>query len=193
MKFQLSNIISELLEPNAEASKNCVKAQSSEDMLSSFDKLNAKLKAKLSQSGSQQSSQLQNLILLGADAVALFPILNKHISAKVVAEEILNCDIELDGISWREMCRYNALNMTDDEQKARYIKYFIPTRYTISGNVSSQLTIRSCQVMGPHEPSPTEWIYSVESPNKTEIKMLLSACTEIGQPLPNPSLWQGNH
>ena len=52
MKFQLSNIKSELLEPKAEASKNYVKALSSEVMLSSFDKLNAKLKSKLSHSGS---------------------------------------------------------------------------------------------------------------------------------------------
>ena len=120
MNHQLSNLISEFLEPVAEASNISAKVASSEDLLSQLDKLNSKLKSmcKSKLMSSQLSSELDDIVLLGAYAIALYPSLNKEILAEVVSEAVAKSDLNINGTDCREMGRYIFLNMTEAEQKA---------------------------------------------------------------------------
>ena len=62
-----------ILEPFAESSKKSAEVVSSEDLLSHIDQINEKFKSMKHdcQMSGQKSSDLDDIILLGADAIAL--------------------------------------------------------------------------------------------------------------------------
>ena len=148
MNCQLSNILSELLEPIAEMSTNSKEVISSEDLLSRVDKINKKLKKR--QAMGDNTDTLDNLILLGADAEALYPSLQKNITADIVSEEILKSPLNFQDLDGREMGRYLYLNMTEEEHLQRGIRHLIPSRMT--NGRKRKLTMHAEQILGPHKP-----------------------------------------
>ena len=79
MNVHLSNIISEVLEPLAER-VGTNEIISSEDLLSKVDKVNKQLQTMHAEG---KAEELNNMVLIGADAEALYPSLMKDISDEV--------------------------------------------------------------------------------------------------------------
>ena len=119
------------------------------------------------------------MVLIGADAEALYPNLQKEISARLCAEEIISTDIDYQYLDWKEMCRYLYLNMTEEQHREWKVIHWIPVRLTESGDTESKLTMHSKQVLGPHPPKEKEWIFRDDEPTNNEKKMLLAACMYI--------------
>ena len=69
-----------------------------------------------------------------------------------IAAEILDSEVEIDGLCYLEMGQYLAINLTPEEAGARGISHLLPTRLTKTGR-KSRLTIKASQIMGPHMPN----------------------------------------
>ena len=122
-------------------------------------------------------NDLDNLILLGADAEALYPSLQKNITAQVVAEEVIKSTLNFQDVDHREMGRYIYLILSAQEHQERGITHLIPSRNT--NGSSCKLTMKSKQMLGPHKPKETEWNYPYTQISNTDCKKLLAACCEI--------------
>ena len=143
MNVFLSDILSEVLEPVAEnigANEVC----SSEDLLNTIDQVNKKLEAL------KNTKESEEIVLLAADAEALYPSLKRDTCAKICAEEIQNSSLDFQDINWKEMTRYLYLNMTESVQKQWKVDRWIPRRDT--GGEPSKLTMLSKQMLGPKPP-----------------------------------------
>ena len=95
-------------------------------MLGQIDSLNPKLKQR--KSSGDKSKQLENLILLGVDAEALYPSLKKKITQEVVAEELMKSPQTFQYLDEYEMGRYLYLTMTPEEHESRGITHLIQTK-----------------------------------------------------------------
>ena len=107
INVHLSNLISEVLEPLADK-VGVNEVTSSEDMLATIDKLNKEFR-------NTEVQDLDDLVLIGADAEQLYPSLQKEISAKISAEELMKSDLTYQYLKWKEMARYLFLTMNERE------------------------------------------------------------------------------
>ena len=82
---------------------------SSEDMLANIDKLNKEFR-------DPRVQNLDDIVLIGADAEQLYPSLQKEISARICAGELMRSDLEYQDLKWKEMGRYRFLTMSEGEQ-----------------------------------------------------------------------------
>ena len=91
MNIHLSNLMSEILDPLAD---NCegIETVSTEDLLSEVDQINSYLiKASNDPNCDKKLRQdIKQMVLIGADAVSLFPNLKKDQTAEVIAQEFLD-------------------------------------------------------------------------------------------------------
>ena len=119
-----------------------------------------------------------NMILLGADAVSLYPKLRKDQSAKIVASEFLKSDLEVTGTDWKEISRYVKMNSTRRQQIDWNVTQYLPVRAKSSG-VEPGMSSMSGTV--PDHGRCTEeqqWIYP-DNPGKLGTKLLLAAALQI--------------
>ena len=115
MNLHLNNLVSEVLEPLGNSCGG-MEVCSSEEMLSDIDRLNLKLLDMSKSKDENIRRKACNLLLLGADAVAMYPNFRKGQTIEVVCEEYRKSDIRIN-MDWREVAKYVVLNMTRREQK----------------------------------------------------------------------------
>ena len=70
---------------------------------------------------------LEDIMTLGCDAVSLFPNLKKKETARELFKEVLKSDVTVQGLSWKEMGRYIAINSSPSDQDEWKVKHLIPT------------------------------------------------------------------
>ena len=55
----------------------------------------------------------RKMVIIGSDAVSLFPSLTKQESADEVASAVLESDLKWEGVNWKEAVRFLALGRDD--------------------------------------------------------------------------------
>ena len=119
----------------------------------------------------QQSPQL-----LAADAAALYPSLNHHLTAEVIRREVMNSKLKVHGTDWRELAKYLKLTSTPAEISRWKVKKFMPRRGKSGGRAP---TIKGAEAKGATKES-TQWDYPDLQPSEHDIKLLLAACLAVG-------------
>ena len=152
-----------------------IEAISSEDIISSVDNLN-KFLLKASNDpdcDAKTKKNIQNAVLIGADAVSLFPNLKKDKTAEIVAEELLRSEQEVAGVDWKELSQYVKINSTDSQQMQWNVYQYIPSRVKNQGIEPSR---NSMLGTGSNK---DKWIYP-QHPGRTGTKLLMAAALRIG-------------
>ncbi|MCP3678952.1 MAG: hypothetical protein GY782_01110, partial [Gammaproteobacteria bacterium] len=165
----LSNIISDVLEPLSRGIKDSGEVISTEHLLNEINSLNQEWKA-----GGANPEDMPKLI--AADAEALYPSLDAGICSKVVREECIRSDMEVDNTNWQEMARYIAMTSDPWEWKQWQVAQFIPKRAFTRGHAPG---ITGKEAMGADLGS-NQWVFPIIAPCKFQLKLLLAACLGIG-------------
>ena len=88
----------------------------------------------------------------------------------MVAQELLKSDLQFDGLSWRDMARYVAINTDQWEWERDGISHLIPDRRFTKG-VPPGMT--SADVMAEAPRVDEQWTFNEEAdPSPREQKML---------------------
>ena len=76
------------------------------------------------------------MVIIGSDAVSLYPSKTKQESADEVAKAVLESDIKFEGVNWKEATRF----LGRDETWCRSSKLWrvLPRRYTVRNEVDSR-------------------------------------------------------
>ena len=119
--------------------------------------------------------EVSDMLLIGADAVSLYPNLRKKETAEIVADEYLKCDLEVSGLKWKEMARYVILNSTEDEQKRWNVKQYMPVRKHKTGTRPSMTSMEGAKPVNENQ-----WQFTEVEPGRSGEKLLLAACLRIG-------------
>ena len=99
---------------------------------------------------SDDSKMVEQLMILGTDAVALYPSLDKHETGRVVREHCEKTSLKFVGLNWKELARYLAITLSPEEIELSALKKFIPTS-TKTGGTRPGITNKF--VLGPGEDS----------------------------------------
>lgn len=92
--------------------------------------MNKLLNEKMRDNDPAAVSKLQNLIVTGADTVALYPSLDQEITSEVIKEEFLSSDIEPEGINYKEALRYIAMVYSKEQIQQENLERVVPkTRF----------------------------------------------------------------
>ena len=164
----LSNILSDVLEPVARGIEDSGEVTSTEHLLNEINSLNKEWEATGLPPGERPT-------LIAADAEALYLSLDPNICARIVREETLKSNLEVDG-NWQEMARYLAMTSDPWEHKQWKVDQFIPWRAHSKGPTPS---ITGKEAMGADLGS-SQWIWPTLAPSKYQLKLLLAACLGIG-------------
>ena len=167
MGVYLNILISYLLDPIEEKMKGVIETTSSEEMLHRIDRMNGEWEnmggyAK----GANELGRLKwaiNIVILGADAESLYPNLQKETSARVCAQEVLESEVEVTDLDWKEMGRYLFLNMSKEQHVEWDVQQWIPEKD--KGGKESKLTMNSEQILGPNPPKADEWTFTEDKPS----------------------------
>ena len=201
MNLHLNDVLSEVLEPLSRCMPSItLEAISTEHTLNLVDELNNNLRraeeneeeeVPNTESGGDEHEQEEEQAVGGADvrlkqdqpvltafdAKSLYPSLDTTKTAKVVREETMKANINLEGMSWREMARYLALTTDPWQQKAWNVAKYIPTRKNSKGGRPG---IHGKEALGEEEDSQDQWVFKNLEPTNTEMKILLGACLCVG-------------
>ena len=74
----------------------------------------------------------KNLILIGADAVGLFPSMDTTETARIVREEFINGDLKLE-CDWKELSKYISMNRTESEIRREGLGRIMASRLHTKG------------------------------------------------------------
>ena len=122
---------------------------------------------------------MEDLILLGTDAVCLFPSLDAKECAKLVKEEYKN-NLKFKMIvgDWIEVMRYLAVNLSRGKICEEGLRRLCPVRVSRKGRtpgITSQ-TVKSKDV----KPNKEQWIFPDVEPNPGEERLMMAVALEVG-------------
>ena len=125
MNLHLNNILSEILEPLA---NNCgvVDVVSLEEMLAEVDSVNRYLLEARKDCDSKLKKDKESLLLIGADMISLYPNLRKEQTAAIVAEKLIESNLEISGLDWKDLSRYVFLYTSDKQQMRFRVRLYTP-------------------------------------------------------------------
>ena len=115
-------------------------------------------------------------VLVAADAMALYPSLDRHECARVVREEVIKSEVVVEGTNWREMARYLAITSDPWEWSKWGVRPFIPTKIH---NVGPDPGITGKEALGASLGS-NQWSFPNLTPTKHQERLLLAACLGVG-------------
>ena len=134
----IGELLSDIIEPIARTQEDSTEAQSTEELLSKIKEANVRL---------QSPEMLQKEVMVGSmDVTALYPSIDQVSSAKIVREEYLRSDIEVENIDWRAASLYLALTVDRQELVREGIAHIVPRRKDGRGR---KPTVKSPKMSGP--------------------------------------------
>ena len=199
MNVHFSNILSPYLDALANEMAGTMEVISTEDALSKIDKFNVEenidhnLSAEdeevdtdeeefLSEEvikDSQRSECKQNddIVICGADVTSLFPSLKAKSTAKLVYESALESEISYEGIDFKEVVTYLALNLSDFEAKKSKISHLLPFRKSRRGQKPKITGLSAISAESAHD---KHWQYPRLVFTEQEQKVIFAKALEIG-------------
>jgi hypothetical protein len=110
-------------------------------------------------------------MVIGSDAVSLFPSLTKQESADEVAEAVLESDLKWEGINWKEAVRYLALGRDEVWCRSSKLRRVLPWR---KSNKGSRPGLRGVGPLGAEVNDEKQWNFPDVELTKLEKKMIMS-------------------
>ena len=121
MGVHQSNMVSEVVEALGVVLDKGFGCVSTEDLLARFDVYNRQVKEGTMDCETER-------VLIGADAVGLFPSLDPDKCAKLVGEEFVTSDMKVQDVDYEVLTKYIAMNMSPGEIRLKGLHKAVPTR-----------------------------------------------------------------
>ena len=72
--------------------------------------------------------QKDNAFLFGADAISLYPSLDKEITAEAIRREVVESEIKWEEVNWGEAGKYARINTAPGERRNMEVDGLVPRR-----------------------------------------------------------------
>ena len=119
----------------------------------------------------------EDLVIIGGDVCALYPSSTARLAGEAARTAILESEVTFDGIDYRELGKYVAMNSSEYEVFQAGLRRVVPVRAKRRGTKPG---VRGAGVLGPHKHKNDEmWKFSHFEPTKEEKKKLLAKGVEI--------------
>ena len=199
MNVHLSNIISTYLEAIADEMENTSEVISTEDALSKLDEYNRRVDETADDVGEDEDDtetdeeefldleeviesqkgeirQNKDVVICGSDVCSLFPSLPAKLTGDLVFEAALKSKIDYDGLNFKEIVTYLALNLTTEEMIKAGIYNLLPRRKYRRGQ---KPTVTGDSAMSPESAHDHHWKYQRLIFSDEEKKILFAKCLQI--------------
>ena len=174
----LSNILSEFVEAVANSQTDAFEVISTEDFLYRVNQTNKELERAWSRNKNLVGEREEDeIVLIGADVVGLFPNLLAEQTGRLVAKATRESDIKFEGINYKEVARYVRFGMEDFEIRANGLEKIVPKRRFKPG-VTPGITGK--EPLSKHSNDEIRWVFSMRDPTEKEKRNLIAAALEIG-------------
>ena len=151
MSLSMSNILSDIIESLADARQNPLEVISTEDLKSRIVAHNKE---------AETVDKDIKTVLIGCDAVALFPSLPAAESGRIVREAtkkiVKQSNLQLKGMDFRELAKYIRMNMSDVEIISRKLSKIVPVRRFKKGQMPSMTGKEATKRKDPEKENPEE-------------------------------------
>ena len=165
MGVGLSEMLSGFLEAMADCKENTIEVISTEDFVNRINEFN------------KVSCEGENLVIVGADATALFPSMWARTTGRTVGKAALKTTLVVKGLNYREMARYVAMEMDRFEIRYYNLDRIAPRRRFKKGTKPG---VTGKDPLSKHTDSEEQWIFPPFEPTEQEKKALLAASLDIG-------------
>ena len=198
MNVHLSNILSPYLDALASEMPNSMEVISTEDALSRIDEFNSEeeigdalpaeeecdtdeeeflSQQEIKESQKSENKQYNDIVICGADVTSMFPSLKSKSTSKIVFDTAAETEISFEGIDFKEVVTYLAINMSDHEIKKNKFCHLLPSRKTKRGQ---KPTITGYSAMSAESCHDRHWRYPRLVFTDQEQKLLFAKALEIG-------------
>ena len=145
MGLSMSNILSDMVENIANMRPDPIEVISTEDMLSRIDQYNENI----------ANTIQDDVVLIGCDAVQLFPSLRAEESGRAVREATMNIikrtKFTIEGLDYKEIAKYIRMNLTDQEISVRRLSRVVPVRKYNRGRMPGMTGDEALKKVEEHE------------------------------------------
>ena len=113
----------------------------------------------------------RTMVIIGSDAVSLFPSLTKQESADEVANAVLESDLKWEGINWKEAVRFLALGRDDVWCRSSKLRRVLPWRRS---NKGTRPGLKGAGPLGADSDDEKQWKFPTPELTSAEKKMIIS-------------------
>ena len=158
---KMSHLLSRILTPVKEESETS--CRSTEEMLAAIKTVNENVVG-------------EDVVIGSADVKALYPSLDIDETIEVVTQMFMESKVEIEGVDYKELSLYLALNRSKEELTTAGVVKECPKRRSNRGLkptiTASGIKTEKAQRYGP-------WIFPNKEPTKTETKVMLKEALKI--------------
>ena len=170
MGVHVSNIVSDVVESLANSLEGDFEVISTEDVRARIDEYNT---------GTSNHLPDRDLrMILGADAVSLFPSLDTKQVSKIVAQEFLKSNLRVEGIDCKELGKYVGMNWSPTQILLAGLRRVVPVRKFKMGPRPG-LGSKEAQGDSLKEEEESKWVFGTLEPTEDEERKLIAATLEI--------------
>ena len=116
------------------------------------------------------------LTIIGADAVNLYPSLEKNSSARTCKKAMFQTEIKIRNVNHQAAAMYLAMEMTPAEIYLSGLKTIIPRRRFKKGTRPSTI---GPVAMGPNSDDESQWIFPDVEPTDAQSKLLIATVIQV--------------
>ena len=117
------------------------------------------------------------LVLVGMDAVSLFPSMTSKTTARIVREKIEKSEMKMDGFCWKKAMAYIRMNKHLTSKISKNLKKYWPIR---KSNKGTEPGMSSEGMKGRAGTEKKQWIFTSRKPTEDEVKEMVGVVAEIG-------------
>ena len=173
MNRNISDILSEVLEPVARQMEGVNEFLSTEESLNMVDQLNTAL-GRAEEAG--HPCNKEDLCIVGADVKALYPSLDAYTTGETIRREIIRSPIEFTDLEWKEMARYVAFTSDPHQHKSWGVHHLIPKRRFKYGRRPG---ITGADPLSADIDSEEQWVFPRIEPTQSDKRKLLAAAAGV--------------
>ena len=100
-----------------------------------------------------------NEVLVGFDAVALFPSIEKELAVQVCRDALLDTEIKFLDTNLLEATRFLALTMDEEEKKSCKFRSYLPWRRKVDGKRTGKLGLTTANSLAPKVNDQSQWVW----------------------------------
>ena len=127
---------------------------------------------------SDKVRQTQEIVVCGADVIALYPNLKMTEAAQLCYEAILETDIDSDGVDYQEIAIYIAMNNTSEYLIPKAVKNLVPRKSKKKGPRPGMTGAAALSGNPTH--TSGQWTFSRTDFSAEEKRPLLAEAAKIG-------------
>ena len=174
----LSNMASEVAESVANCKSDPYEVISTEDLLHRIHECNLMLEKNREDKllAGEEITNGDKLVLIGYDAVALFPSLQSVRTGQIARNQVEKSEIIIEGADYMEMCRYAVVNRDKITGELGSLERLLPRRRKSGWKVPG---MQNPEIKGKAKNTQITWVFPDATPTELEKRRLHGIVVEI--------------